>query len=467
MDRQKNTREMKKNIAVILAGGSGVRFGREDTPKQFLKVAGKKVIEHTIDVFENNNHIDEIAVVTRGEYVSDIEQMIVNNHYQKVKKVLLGGKERYHSSLSAINAYTDDNDNLIFHDAVRPLLNDRIINDCVEALKHYDAVDVAIPVADTIIQVDKDECIESIPKRASLRSGQTPQCFKRGVINKAYQLAFEDPAFSTTDDCGVVRKYLPETPVFVVKGEVFNMKITYKEDLFLIDKLFQLKTEEGNQDSLSEITKESLKHKVLVVFGGSYGIGADVARLAEEQGAKVYCFSRSMNKVDVSNIEQVEAALKQVFEAEGAIHYVVNTAGILVKEALASMEYEQIANSVNVNVLGIINVAKASYPYLCQTQGSLLAYTSSSYTRGRMMYSVYSATKAAVVNLVQALAEEWSNDKIRVNCINPERTKTPMRVSNFGNEPEDTLLKSETVAIASLNTITSDFTGEVIDVKRH
>ena len=467
MDRQKNTREMNKNIAVILAGGSGVRFGREDTPKQFLKVAGKKVIEHTIDVFENNNHIDEIAVVTRGEYVSDIEQMIVNNHYQKVKKVLLGGKERYHSSLSAINAYTDDNDNLIFHDAVRPLLNDRIINDCVEALKHYDAVDVAIPVADTIIQVDKDECIESIPKRASLRSGQTPQCFKRGVINKAYQLAFEDPDFSTTDDCGVVRKYLPETPVFVVKGEVFNMKITYKEDLFLIDKLFQLKTEEGNQDSLSEITKESLKHKVLVVFGGSYGIGADVARLAEEQGAKVYCFSRSMNKVDVSNIEQVEAALKQVFEAEGAIHYVVNTAGILVKEALASMEYEQIANSVNVNVLGIINVAKASYPYLCQTQGSLLAYTSSSYTRGRMMYSVYSATKAAVVNLVQALAEEWSNDKIRVNCINPERTKTPMRVSNFGNEPEDTLLKSETVAIASLNTITSDFTGEVIDVKRH
>ena len=103
---------------------------------------------------------------------------------------------------------------------------------------------------------------------------------------------------------------------------------------------------------------------------------------------------------------------------------------------------------------------------MCQTQGALLAYTSSSYTRGRMMYSVYSATKAAVVNLVQALAEEWSNDKIRVNCINPERTKTPMRVSNFGNEPEDTLLKSEEVAIASLNTLTSACTGEVIDVKR-
>ena len=456
---------MSKNIAVILAGGSGSRFGR-DLPKQFLKVAGKKVIEHTIDVFEHNDLIDEIAVVTRSEFISDVEQLVINNHYGKVRKILIGGKERYHSSLSAINAYTDDSDNLIFHDAVRPLVNDRIINDCIAALKEYDAVDVAIPVADTIIQVDDADCINAIPTRSLLRSGQTPQCFKRGVIYKAYEIALSDPQFVTTDDCGVVRKYLPEVPVFVVKGEVFNMKITYKEDLFLVDKLFQLKSQEGNQEVLTERTKKQLQSKVLVVFGGSYGIGADVARLAQECGAKVYSFSRSLNGVDVGQIEQVEKALREVSEKEGKIDYVVNTAGILVKEALSSMEYERIQQSVSVNMLGIINVAKASYPYLAQTKGSLLAYTSSSYTRGRMMYSIYSATKAAVVNLVQALAEEWSNDHIRINCINPERTKTPMRVSNFGNEPEDTLLKSETVAVASLNTITSEFTGEVIDVKR-
>ena len=453
------------NIAVILAGGSGSRFGR-DLPKQFLKVAGKKVIEHTIDVFEHNDLINEIAVVTQPEYIADVEQLVVNNHYRKVRKILVGGKERYHSSLSAINAYTEDTDNLIFHDAVRPLVNDRIINDCIEALKEYDAVDVAIPVADTIIQVDDTDCINAIPTRSLLRSGQTPQCFKRGVINKAYEIAMQDPNFLTTDDCGVVRKYLPETPVYVVKGEVFNMKITYKEDLFLVDKLFQLKSQEGSQDALTEKAKEQLKGKVLIVFGGSYGIGADVARLAQECGAKVYCFSRSLNGVDVSRIEQVEKALHDVAEKEGKIDYVVNTAGILVKEALSTMEYERIQQSVNVNMLGIINVAKASYPYLAQTKGSLLAYTSSSYTRGRMMYSIYSATKAAVVNLVQALAEEWSNDHIRVNCINPERTKTPMRVSNFGNEPENTLLKAEQVAIASLNTLVADCTGEVIDVKR-
>jgi 2-C-methyl-D-erythritol 4-phosphate cytidylyltransferase len=83
-----------------------------------------------------------------------------------------------------------------------------------------------------------------------------------------------------------------------------------------------------------------------------------------------------------------------------------------------------------------------------------------------MMYSIYSATKAAVVNLIQALAEEWFSDHIRVNCINPERTKTPMRTSNFGIEPDGTLLRSEDVAIASLNTLASACNGEVIDVKR-
>ena len=271
---------MSKNIAVILAGGSGSRFGR-DLPKQFLKVAGKKVIEHTIDVFEHNDLIDEIAVVTRSEFISDVEQLVINNHYGKVRKILVGGKERYHSSLSAINAYTDDSDNLIFHDAVRPLVNDRIINDCIAALKEYDAVDVAIPVADTIIQVDDADCINAIPTRSLLRSGQTPQCFKRGVIYKAYEIALSDPQFVTTDDCGVVRKYLPEVPVFVVKGEVFNMKITYKEDLFLVDKLFQLKSQEGNQEVLTERTKKQLQSKVLVVFGGSYGIGAVCTAVAD------------------------------------------------------------------------------------------------------------------------------------------------------------------------------------------
>ena len=118
------------NIAIILAGGSGSRIGGT-LPKQFLSVAGKKIIEHTIDVFENNDLIDEIAIVSKKEYTSDVERIVTTNQYHKVKKILTGGKERYDSSLAAISAYTNDDDNLLLHDAVRPLVNDRIINDCI------------------------------------------------------------------------------------------------------------------------------------------------------------------------------------------------------------------------------------------------------------------------------------------------------------------------------------------------
>ena len=456
---------MNKNIAIILAGGSGSRLGGE-CPKQFLKVAGKKIIEHTIDVFENNEHIDEIAIVTKEDFVSDIEQMILSNGYRKVKKVLMGGKERYHSSLSAIEAYTDDTDNLIFHDAVRPLVNDRIIDDCISALQKYSAIDVAVNTTDTIIQVSPDNLIDSIPNRNKLRNGQTPQCFKRGIIKKAYNIALQDPAFQTTDDCGIVKKYLPEVEIFVVKGEVFNMKITYIEDLFLLDKLFQLKTIKGNCKFLDESTLRTMVGKVMVVFGGSYGIGEEIVKISREHGVIVCPFSRSLNNTNVMDEHQVQKALESVKQEHGHIDYVVCTAGILVKEPICNMSYSDIAKSININYLGAINVAKESYNYLKATKGALLFYTSSSYTRGRMMYSIYSSSKSAIVNLTQALGEEWFEDKIRVNCINPERCNTPMRRTNFGLEPADTLLDPKSVAIASINTLAAKFTGEVIDVKK-
>lgn len=454
-----------KNIAIILAGGSGARLGAM-VPKQFQKVAGKKIIEHTIDVFENNEQIDEIAIVSREDYIPEVEQMVVNNHYVKVKKILQGGKERYHSSLSAIEAYTDDNDNLLFHDAVRPLVNDRIIADCIKALERYEAVDVAVKTTDTVVQVDENNCISHIPPRAQLRNGQTPQCFKRGVIKRAYDIALADPGFQTTDDCGVVRRYLPDVPVFVVDGEVFNMKVTYMEDLFLLDKLFQLKTVEGNQKEVSARAKAELPNKVMVVFGGSYGIGEEIVKCARDLGAVVYSYSRSQNGVDVTDIEQVSRALAEVYHRNGRIDYVVCTAGVLVKQPLSAMSTDDIVRSVNVNYMGVVNVAKASYEYLRESRGSILFYTSSSYTRGRMMYSIYSSTKAAIVNLTQALSEEWFGDAIRVNCINPERTRTPMRRQAFGIEPEGSLLEPLNVAIASVNTLVSKCTGEVIDVKR-
>lgn len=219
-----------KTIAIILAGGSGKRLGGE-LPKQFLQVAGKTVMEHSIDAFERSEDIDEIAIVSRADFVQDVEAMVARNGYNKVKHVLCGGKERYHSSLAALEAYPDDDCNLLFHDCVRPLVSQRIIHDCVEALKEYEAVDVAVPTTDTIIQLDERGCISSIPPRAMLRNVQTPQGFRRSTIRRAFDLALQDPSFQPTDDCSVIHRYLPQVSIHVVEGDADNFKITYKSDL--------------------------------------------------------------------------------------------------------------------------------------------------------------------------------------------------------------------------------------------
>ena len=202
-----------------------------------------------------------------------------------------------------------------------------------------------------------------------------------------------------------------------------------------------------------------------MVFGGNSGIGAEIVHIATEQGAKVFSFSRSTTGTDIADYEQVTSSLAQVAAEAGRIDYVVNSAAILAKEPLASMDRTLIQSIIATNYNGMVNVALASYPYLKASRGQLLLFTSSSYTRGRAYYSLYSSTKAAVVNFMQALSQEWEPDGIRVNVINPERTKTPMRTRNFGIEPDNTLLKAKDVAEASVKVLLSSITGEVVDVK--
>ena len=451
----------RKNIAVILAGGVGHRTGLS-TPKQFFKLAGKTVMEHTVSAFEINRHIDEIAIVVNVNSLPVVEQMVLAGGFTKVKKLLQGGAERYCSSLSAIKAYEGQDVNLIFHDAVRPLVSERIIDDVCRALEDHEAVDVAIPTADTIIEVNENSEIVSIPLRSALRRGQTPQAFRIGTIREAYRLALSDPSFTTTDDCGVVKRYLPDVPVFVVPGEESNMKLTYREDIYLMDKYFQMR----NIKLSGEPDYSFFKGKTAVVFGASSGIGKDTAALLEAAGARVYAYSRSSGGVDVGNAEDVKRAFSEVSASEPVIDFVINTAGVLNREPLHSMDDSVIEAAVRTNYIGTVNVAKAAYPYLKKSKGQLVFFTSSSYTRGRSFYSIYSSTKAAIVNFVQAIAEEWQPDGIRVNCIDPERTRTPMREKNFGIEPEGSLLESRVVAEETLKCLLSDYTGQVVDVRR-
>lgn len=225
----------RDNIGVILAGGRGSRLG-SNTPKQFLELGGRRIIEYTVDAFERHPGIDEIVIVVHNEWKVFTSELQKKNGWSKVRRILDGGNERFESSLSAIREYSGKDVNLIFHDAVRPFISQRIISDVCHALDKYQAVDVTVPCTDTIVEV-RDGYLVSIPDRSKLNRGQTPQAFRLEIIEDAYRLALQDPSFKTSDDCGVVCHYRSDIPVFVVQGEEKNMKLTYPEDLAFLEVL--------------------------------------------------------------------------------------------------------------------------------------------------------------------------------------------------------------------------------------
>ncbi|MGP5405687.1 D-ribitol-5-phosphate cytidylyltransferase [Psychrobacter celer] len=453
-----------KNIAVILSGGSGSRFGGA-LPKQFTKLAGKAVIEYTIDVFEQSECIDEVLIVAQSAHIERTLDIIKNNQWNKVSRVITGGQERLDSTYSALTALKENDDSckILFHDAVRPLVTQRIIQDCIESLDKFDAIDVVIPSADTIVEVYDDGCISNIPNRSTMRRGQTPQGFKLGVIQEAYKRAIEEGRKQFTCDCGVVRAMLPHVRVATVAGDDRNIKVTYPMDLFIAEKFLQA----GNESAfMSHDDLGFLQDKVVVVFGGTSGIGLEINNLALLNGAKVEIASRRHNEVDITELENVKDFLQSVNDKHGKIDYVVNTAGLLIKKPIDLLNIEEISSLIDINYVGAVNIAIASKSYLKKSRGMLLNFTSSSYTRGRAFYALYSSTNAAIVNFTQALAEEWVGDGIRVNCINPERTATPMRTTNFGIEPAELLLSAEEVARVSLKALFSQKTGIVVDVRK-
>ena len=448
-----------KTYAIILASGKGERF-KSSLPKQFTKLAGKLLIEHTVEIFEKHPLIDEIIIVTLPHYVSKIEELILKNEWKKISKVLIGGATRQESSFIGINSIKDDEAYVLIHDAVRPLVSENLITEVINKLQKYDAVDVAIPSADTIIEIDQDFFIRKIPDRSYYWRGQTPQGFKLSIIKKAHLLAIKDNFRKVTDDCGLIVHY-NLAKVFVVKGEEGNIKITTPLDIYIADKLFQLKTIK----SLGEFNLNQLKGKIGVIFGASRGIGKAIMEMANNLDIKIFGFSRSTG-VDITNENQVEKALEQVYQKEGKIDFVIVTAGILRKKPIMNFSNSEILEQINVNYIGSINVARKAFPYLKKSQGHLILFSSSSYTRGRAFYSIYSSSKAAIVNLVQALADEWSDYKIKVNAICPERTATPMRFENFGKEPLETLLSPEKVAKETLKLLLTNITGQILEVRK-
>jgi 2-C-methyl-D-erythritol 4-phosphate cytidylyltransferase len=228
---------MAMNVyAAILAGGSGTRMGNVDKPKQFQMLGGKPIIIHTIEKFCASGKFDAVVVLSPAEWVRQTSDLIAKHcgEYAEQIRVTAGGARRSDTVNNAIayvqdNFATDADTVLVTHDAVRPFVSYRMIEDNIAAAREFGACDTVIPATDTIVESLDGSAISTIPERRNLYQGQTPQSFNLAKLAELVGGLSEEESASLTDACKVF--VLRGETVALVDGDASNMKITYPQDL--------------------------------------------------------------------------------------------------------------------------------------------------------------------------------------------------------------------------------------------
>ena len=227
----------KKTLGVVLAAGKGNRF-TGDTPKQFVDLAEKPVFIHSVLAFEASDRIDGIAVVVPAGYEDEITATLTRFGVTKAVAVVAGGAERQDSVKSALDVGLKGRfDRILLHDAARPLLSDDVIKRLCNALETSRAATAALPVTDTVAVTENGKTIASVPDRRTLWQIQTPQGFCLYTLAEAYARLSPEILAACTDDCGVVRAFLPDEPVALVEGDRKLQKLTYPEDFAVLTAL--------------------------------------------------------------------------------------------------------------------------------------------------------------------------------------------------------------------------------------
>lgn len=235
---------MKKMIfAAILAGGMGTRMGHLEKPKQYMFLGDKPIVLHTIEKFYVNPKFEKIMVLCPKKWIKHTKDLISKEMGEDHRIVVIeGGSTRNETIMNSIkyveaNYDVDENSIIVTHDSVRPFVTHRIIEENIKYALEYGACDTVVPATDTIVQSEDGEFIESIPNRAEIFHGQTPQSFKILKLRELYYNLNIAERDILTDAAKIFT--LNHEKVYMVDGDVTNIKITYPYDLKVADTMLK------------------------------------------------------------------------------------------------------------------------------------------------------------------------------------------------------------------------------------
>lgn len=237
-----------RTVAIILAAGSGSRM-QSNRPKQYLELGGKPILYHSLKAFEDSSVEEIVLVVGENEEEYCKNEIVKKYELHKVKTIITGGKERYHSVYNGLKACASFFSHVLIHDGARPFITIETIEEMIEQLKLHKACVVGVPVKDTIKVVDELGRIENTPDRDKLWSVQTPQGFSLELIKNAYDIIMkeleEDKDHSHSEnrkitDDAMILEYTLKNSVKMIKGDYKNIKITTPEDIIIGEALLKI-----------------------------------------------------------------------------------------------------------------------------------------------------------------------------------------------------------------------------------